>query len=204
MIRAHALTRRFGDKDVLGSGIDLTVERGERVALRGPNGSGKSTILRCVAGTLAPSSGVVSIDGNPAGSLAARLLVGVSLSQERAFDLRLSGRENLYFFGRLRLANERETRRSADGLVEELELDEFASERVANCSTGMVQQLAIARALVGEPSALVLDEPTRSLDSDARERFWLALDRRPDLAVLLATHRDDDLARCASALELEP
>ena len=204
MIRARALTRRFGDKEVLGDGIDLTVERGERVALRGPNGSGKSTILRCVAGTLAPSSGDVSIDGHPAGSLAARLLVGVSLSQERAFDLRLSGRENLYFFGRLRLANERETRRSADGLVEELELDEFASERVANCSTGMVQQLAIARALVGEPAALVLDEPTRSLDADARERFWGALDRRSDLAVLIATHRDDDLARCASALELEP
>ena len=202
MIRVSKLSRRFGDKEVLRGGIDLTVERGTRVALRGPNGSGKSTILRCVAGTLSASAGEVSVGGQPAGSIAARALLGVSLSQERAFDLRLSGRENLLFFARLRLGREQDARRSVETLVSELELAGIVSERIASCSTGMVQQLAFARALVGVPQALVLDEPTRSLDDEARERLWGALDRRPALAVLFATHRDDDLTRTERILEL--
>jgi ABC-type multidrug transport system ATPase subunit len=203
MITINRLERRFGGREVIG-GIDLEVGAGERVGLHGPNGSGKSTILRCVAGTLTPSGGEVLVGGHPAGSVAARSLVGVSLSQERAFDLRLSGRENLLFFARLRLGRERAARRTVADVIDELELDEIAAQRVANCSTGMVQQLAFARSLVGEPPCLTLDEPTRSLDEDARERLWGALDRRPHLALLIATHRDDDLDNCTHTLDLEP
>src|SRR5262249_33920088 len=155
----------------------------------GANGSGKSTILRCVAGTLIPSGGEVLVGGHRAGSVAARSLVGVSLSHERAFDLRLSGRQNLLFFARLRLGRARAPRRAVAAAAEELELDDIAAQRVANCSTGMVQQLAFARALVGEPPCLVLDEPTRSLDDAARNRLWTALHARPRLAILFATHR---------------
>jgi len=201
VITINGLERRFGDRKVL-EGVDLEVGVGERVGLHGPNGSGKSTILRCVAGTLAPSSGEVRVGGHRAGSVAARSLVGVSLSHERAFDLRLSGRQNLLFFARIRLGRERVARRAVAALIEELELDEIAAQRVANCSTGMVQQLAFVRALVGEPPCLVLDEPTRSLDDEARGRLWAALDARPRLAVLFATHRDDDLANCSHTLGL--
>jgi ABC-2 type transport system ATP-binding protein len=202
MLRVSDLRRVFGERDVLG-GIDLEVEPGERVALHGANGSGKSTILRCVAGTLTPTGGEVSVGGHRAGTIAARSLIGVSLSQERAFDLRLSGRENLRFFARLRLGRERDARRATEAVVEELELEEIAAQWVAKSSSGMVQQLAFARALLGEPPCLLLDEPTRSLDEGARERLWSALDRRPDLAVLLATHRDDDLLRCHRTVDLD-
>ena len=73
--------------------------------------------------------------------------------------------------------------------------------RLDSCSTGMLQQLAFARALLGEPELLLLDEPTRSLDVDAVDRLWAALAHRPAVAVLVATHRREDLDRCGRILD---
>jgi ABC-2 type transport system ATP-binding protein len=196
-----ALNRRFGEREVLRS-LDLALAKGERMALCGPNGSGKTTILRCVAGTLTPTSGQVEVGGHPAGALEARRLVGASLSQERSFYLRLTGHANLLFFARLRYGSEREAAARVGTLEEELEISEIARQRVDRCSSGMIQQLAIARALLGEPTLLLLDEPTKSLDVEARGRLWAALDRRRDAAVLLATHLDEDLAHCDQRLSL--
>jgi ABC-2 type transport system ATP-binding protein len=201
LLEVTALVRQFGGRTVLGP-LDLDVGAGSRVAVVGPNGSGKSTLLRCVAGTLTPTSGRVAIDGYEAGTLAARARVGVSLSQERSFDLRLSGRANLLFFARLRAQRGRDAEQIVADLENELELHEIAAQRVANCSTGMTQQLSFARALLRDPPLLLLDEPTRSLDDEARARMWAALDRRPDQAVLIATHRDDDVERCRTTLAL--
>jgi ABC-type multidrug transport system ATPase subunit len=195
------LGRRFGDHEVL-RGIDLSLCPGERLALTGPNGSGKTTLLRCASGTLMPTSGHAKVCGEEAGSMAARRRVGTSLSQERSFYLRLTGRENLMFFSRLRHERERQARRNVEAIIEELELEEIAAERVNRCSTGMVQQLSFARALLGDPSLLLLDEPTRSLDAAATARLWAALERRQRIAVLIATHRPDDLERCPTRLDL--
>jgi ABC-type multidrug transport system ATPase subunit len=202
MLVVEGLARRFGTHEVVRS-LDLALVAGERVALRGPNGSGKTTVLRCIAGTVTPSAGQVSIGGHPAGSIEARRLVGVSLSQERSFYLRLTGHQNLLFFARLRYPSNRDALRRVSALEEEIELAEIVRERVDRCSTGMIQQLAFARALLGEPHVLLLDEPTRSLDDGAVERLWRALDRRREkLALLIATHRSDDVARCAREIEL--
>jgi ABC-2 type transport system ATP-binding protein len=195
LLSIEGLSRRFGAKEVISS-FDLSAEPGQRIALWGPNGSGKSTVLRCVAGTLMPSAGSVLIGGHRAGELAARRLVGASLAQERSFYLRLSGRTNLLFFARIRYDNRREGMRAVDGLIEELEIADIAAQRVDRCSTGMVQQLGIARALIGEPAVLLLDEPTRSLDADARARLWGALERRPKTVALIATHLDEDMRLC--------
>jgi len=179
----------------------MRAEPGERIALYGPNGSGKTTVLRCVAGTLTPTSGEVRVASHEAGSLPARRLVGASMAQERSFYLRLTGRDNLLFFARLRHAREREAVRDVNELEDELELHEITAERVDRCSTGMVQQLAVARALLGTPSLLLLDEPTRSLDRDARARIWSALERRRQAAVLLASHLDEDVNRCGTRVD---
>jgi ABC-type multidrug transport system ATPase subunit len=197
----EGLKRRFAEHEVIGH-LDLIVHSGERVALLGPNGSGKSTILRCVAGTLTPTLGSITVGGRQCGSLLARRLVGVSLSQERSFYLRLSGRQNLTFFARMRGLTPPSALRAVAELEEELELGEFIDERADRYSTGMILQLGFARALLDGPPLLLLDEPTRSLDTGAVERLWSAVDRRPESAVLIATHREEDVAHCDSTVEL--
>jgi ABC-2 type transport system ATP-binding protein len=201
MIALEALVRRFDRVDVV-AGLELLVAPGERVAVRGPNGSGKTTVLRCILGTLAPTSGKVSVGGNLAGTIAARQLIGASFSQERSFYLRLTGRQNLILFARLRGLSRSDSKREAASLIQELELAEFADRRCDRCSTGMLQQFSIARALIGNPPVLLLDEPTRSLDEAARARFWQALDRRPEAAVLVATHLGEDLEHVGSVVHL--
>jgi ABC-2 type transport system ATP-binding protein len=203
LLRAENLSREFQGHRVL-ERLDLRLEPGARLAVTGPNGSGKTTLLRCIAGSLAPTSGHVLVRGHEAGTLEARALTGVSLAQERSFYLRLTGRTNLRFFARLRHRSRRLANREVEALEQELALREIAGERCDRCSTGMMQQLAFARALLGEPAVLLLDEPTRSLDDAATERLWAALERRPDVAVVLATHDDVDIGRCDSRLQLGP
>lgn len=200
VLALSGLCRSFGDKLVV-RGLDLELRVGERVALHGPNGSGKTTILRCIAGTLSPTSGTISVCGWEAGSVVARRLTGLSLSQERSFFMRLSGRANLIFFARLKGLGKQGAARVVEFLSDELELGAILDQRADRCSSGMLQQLAIARALIGEPRLLLLDEPTRSLDDEARERFWGALERRR-AAALVATHLDTDLHRCDRIIDL--
>src|SRR5882724_3482588 len=195
------MSRGFGAHEVLRS-VDFMVGPGGRVVLRGPNGSGKTTLLRCIAGTVELSGGRILVGGHEAGTVQARRALGASLSQERSFYQRLSGHTNLVFFARLRYAGRRRATAAVDSLIEELEIGEIGGERVDRCSTGMVQQLAFARALIGEPALLLLDEPTRSLDEDAAGRLWGALARRPGTALVIATHSDADSSRCDERLDL--
>lgn len=200
VLSIDALKRSFGSHEVVRD-LDLHLAPGERVALWGPNGSGKSTVLRCIAGTLLPTEGEVRICGHAAGSLHARALVGASLSQERSFDMRLSGHGNLLFFARLRFGNERTAAKRVREVEEELGLETIAAERVNRASSGMIQQVALARALLGDPPLVLLDEPTRSLDADARERLWQAFERRQRTSVVIATHLDEDVQRCGRRVD---
>ena len=168
VLTVRGLTRSFKGKLALPP-IDLAVAPGERVALFGPNGSGKTTLLRCVAGTLTPSAGQAWVGPHPG-----RQLGGAAngwaprCTTERSFYLRLTGRANLLFFARLRHAGERAAVQNVENVVEELEIEDIVRQRLDGCSTGMLQQVALARALLGAPRLLLLDEPTKSLECRRR------------------------------------
>jgi ABC-2 type transport system ATP-binding protein len=200
-VEARGLTRSFAGRDVIHE-LDFIAAPGDRLALAGPNGSGKTTILRCVLGTLAPDAGAVTVGGRTAGSLEARRLVGSALAHDRSLYLRLTGRQNLLLVARFRGRSRSNAAREVAGLADELSIGSFVDKRADRLSTGQLQQVAFARALVGDPSVLVLDEPTRSLDDAGRGVLWAALERRPRVAVLLATHLDEDLRRCTTVLRL--
>jgi ABC-type multidrug transport system ATPase subunit len=202
VVECAGLGRDFGDRAVLDA-IDFSLGVGERLAVTGPNGSGKTTLLRCLAGVLEPTAGGARICGLPPERVAARGRLGAVIGDHRSFYLRLSARENLLLFARLRLGRWRPDGEVA-ALEEELDLGEIRSMPVARCSTGQIQRLALARSLLGDPAALLLDEPTRSMDERSRALAWDAVDRRSRVAVVLATHDRDEAARCGAELSLEP
>lgn len=179
---------------------NLEVAPREVVALVGANGAGKSTLLRILGTTIIADEGEARIGGidvseNPKG---ARRATGLLLAEERSWYWRLTGRQNLQFFATLHGLSGQAVKRRATDLLEECGLTDAADRRFYEYSSGMRLRLSLARALISEPAALLLDEPTRSLDPVATEHFHdqlAALVQARGTAVLVATH---DLHEAAS------
>jgi len=175
-------------------GITLQIERAEVFGLLGPNGAGKSTLLKLLATLLIPSEGRARVLGQDlvrqAGGV--RRAVGLAAGDERGFYWRLSGRENLEFFAGLQGLSPRLARYRVDAALDLMDLRPEAKQIVALYSTGMRQRLGIARALLGDPVILLLDEPTRSLDPVAATRILDLIKRTArdeGKTILLATHQ---------------
>jgi ABC-2 type transport system ATP-binding protein len=180
--------------------ITLCVEPGEILGLVGPNGAGKTTLLRLLATLLPPSEGRARVAGADVvcGASTVRRLVGLASGEERGFYWRLSGWENLVFFAGLRGLAPRTARARALETLDLVNLLPMAHELVASYSTGMRQRLGIARALLGRPRVLLLDEPTRSLDPVASagvQALVRNLARGERTTVLMATHSLDEAER---------
>jgi ABC-type multidrug transport system ATPase subunit len=186
VIRAHGLEKRFGDKRVL-AGVELDVERGGFVVVTGPNGSGKTTLLRLVAGLLAPTAGSLEV-------AVERGRVGF-LAHEPLVYRELTALENLQLYARLyRVDPER-----IGMLLERFGLWDARTERVGSYSRGMLQRLALCRALLHEPELLLLDEPFNALDADGAELLDRELaELRPGRTFLVATHDPGRLAPLAT------
>jgi len=188
MIRARGIEKRYGRKRVL-NGIDLDVASGGFMLVTGSNGSGKTTLLRVVAGLAAPTRGTLEVDVD-------RARLGF-LSHEPLVYRELSALENLELFGRLYRVHERRERIGM--LLGRFGLWEARGERVSTYSRGMVQRLALCRALLHDPDLLVLDEPYSALDEQGAE----LLDRELDELVgrhtlVVSTHDPRRLARLAT------
>lgn len=148
------------------SEVDLQIDNGACVALVGPNGAGKTTLLKLLGGLLYPTTGSVRIDGldTVEHNLSARRKVGLVINEDRSFYWRLTGIENLEFFGTLDNLHGSELRERTAVLLKLVGLAAAGDKRVSDYSSGMRQRLAIARGLLVDPEVLLLDEPTRSLD----------------------------------------
>ena len=172
--------------------ISFSVREGEVLVLLGPNGSGKTTTLKLISTMLLPDSGKVIVAGADTrrDGEVVRRQVGFAVANERSFFPRLSARENLEFFATLNDVPRRERRLRVDQMLERVGLAHAANVLAMKFSSGMYQRLGIARALIGQPSIILLDEPTRSLDPASAAAFWELV---RDLAatgatIVVATH----------------
>ena len=164
-IELAGLTRRYGERVALRD-VTLSLPAGATLVVFGPNGAGKSTLLRVLSTLLRPHAGVARVLGRslPDEGWAVRGRLGL-LGHAPLLYRDLTGRENLVFHARLhRVALDR-----ADELLERVGLTARAGDKVHTYSRGMVQRLAVCRAVLHDPEVLLLDEPPANLDPAARE-----------------------------------
>ncbi|WP_302080091.1 ABC transporter ATP-binding protein [Salinibaculum rarum] len=183
------LGHSFGDLDVLGD-ISFSVEAGTVACIIGPNGSGKTTLLRLITGLLDPDTGSVTVadDGDRR--------VGY-LAQQPAFRPQFTVRETIEFYGTLVDVDV-----DSEAILERVGLSAVADRRVDALSGGMMRLLGIAQTTVGDPSVLVLDEPSSGLDPTMTRHITDivgALAAEGD-AILLATHDLRSVERIADTV----
>jgi ABC-type multidrug transport system ATPase subunit len=176
------------------SGVSFRVAAGESVAIVGANGAGKSTLLRILTTLLLPTKGTATISGwdvvrEP---MRVRHSLGFHSGADAGFYSRLTARQNLKFFARLRGLGQRDIELGIDEMAGRLGLEKALQSQVRTLSAGTVQRLSLARALLHSPHVLLLDEPTRSLDPLAASEFRQFLRRdlvgRQGRTLLVASH----------------
>lgn len=177
--------------------VSFSCDSGQVLGLLGPNGAGKTTTLRMLSTALQPDSGSIVINGVDVidKPLVARQKIGF-LSGSTGLYGRLTGRENIAYFGRLHGMTESEIDQRIAQLADLLELHEYLDRRSENFSTGMKQKTNIARAVVHNPEIVILDEPTTGLDIMAAQtvlNFIKGL-KEKGIPVIFSTHHLDEVA----------
>jgi ABC-2 type transport system ATP-binding protein len=184
------LVKRFGSL-VAVNDVTLKISRGEFFGLLGPNGAGKTTIINIIMGLLDPTSGRVIVDNIDAkkGIEKIRQRIGF-VTQETIIEPELTAIANMRLFGRLYHVPEDVIEKRAHELLKMVDLDNFSNMLAGVMSGGMQRRLAVAKALIHEPSILILDEPTTGLDIQNRTKFWELLERinkEKKITILLTT-----------------
>jgi ABC-type multidrug transport system ATPase subunit len=188
-LAARDIEKRFLHRVVLRR-ASLELHPGEIVLLRGPNGSGKTTLARILATTLAADAGSLTLDGRPVRQTLCESRRAIGFSGHRALlYLGLTPIENLEFFGRL--AGVVDARTRAARLLARFGLEEFLGHPMEHFSRGMLQRVALSRALLPEPRVLILDEPYAGLDDQGSETLnALLLEARGRGATALIVSHD--------------
>ena len=202
MIEVAGLTKSFAAVRALDD-VSFEAHNGRITGLLGPNGAGKSTCLRILSTVLIPDQGTAIIDGKNvlADPLAARRVFGTLPHGAGLYPL-LTARENIAYYGRLHGMGPAVLERRIDALIERLRLEEIADRKAKGFSQGERTKVALARALVHDPTHLLLDEPTTGLDVMAsRElRSWLNELKSQGCCILLSSHVMQEVAALADDL----
>ncbi len=172
--------------------ISLRVEDGKVFCLLGPNGAGKTTLIKILATLVLPTSGTAKVSGYDILKQGndVRKAIGLSTGRERSFYYRLTGRQNLEFFGALRGLKGKDLGRRTEQLLNVLDLWEHKDRKYMKYSSGMKKKLSLARALLTDPPVLLLDEPTSGIDpvSTRDIRGMIRSLRDSGKSILVATH----------------
>jgi ABC-2 type transport system ATP-binding protein len=186
----------YGEQAIL-EGVTLAVAPGEIYGVVGADGAGKTTLLQLAVGQLPPRDGRITVLGRDAADPALRSQIAY-MPQGFGLYRDLSVRENLNFFADLHDLTRAVARSRIVDLLERTGLAGFEDRRAANLSGGMMQKLALACALISQPRAMFLDEPTTGVDPVSRRAFWRLLNgvRAEGVAILYATANMDEAERC--------
>ncbi|MBZ0275491.1 MAG: heme ABC exporter ATP-binding protein CcmA [Anaerolineae bacterium] len=200
LVEIRSLVKAYGVMPVLRQ-LDLTITKGEFVALLGPNGSGKSTLIRLLSGLSKPTGGTIHIGGweLPREAAAVRAQIGLVSHRPLLYE-NLSARENLTFFSRLYNIPSGTVNARIDELLARVGLARRANDLVRTFSRGMQQRLSIARALLHHPAVLLFDEPYTGLDQDASGVLdnLLTDTHAEGQTIIMVTHQLDQAAKLAS------
>lgn len=182
----EGLSRRFGEREALDD-VTLSLEPGRTLVVFGPNGAGKSTLLRVLATLLRPSSGTAQVFGHDVvkDGWAVRGRIGYLGHQALCYE-DLTARENLTYHARLHGLRDPQAR--IDELLEETGLEKRGDDRAGTFSRGMLQRLAVCRAVLHDPELLLLDEPRSGLDPAAAEIVEPLIGRQSGRTRVVASH----------------
>ena len=192
IIRTVGLTKRYGEKTAVKQ-LNLTIKKGEVFGLLGPNGAGKTTTTLMLLGLTDPTEGFAAIEGmdctrDPIG---VKRIVGY-LPDNVGFYGDMTGRENLYFTGRLNGLPEDVIRERTEKLLERVGMTEAADQKTKTYSRGMKQRLGIADVLIKDPEIVIMDEPTLGIDPQGmRDLLSLIreLSEKDGRTILLSSHQ---------------
>ena len=186
VLEATGLVKRFGSREALRE-VSISAERGELVAVIGPNGAGKTTLLSILAGIQRPDGGTISRGPADVGWV----------PQQPALYSKLSVAENLRLFARLEKVPDVDA--TVERMLDQTGLRDRARDETGSLSGGNRQRINVAIGLLAEPTVLLLDEPTSSLDPRQRERLWAFVSGLAEsgTAVVYATHNVAEAERFA-------
>ena len=194
VIRLENLSKRFDDEYAVQS-VNLDVRHGEFLTLLGPSGCGKTTILRLIAGFEEPDGGRVFIDGRPMDGLPPDKRRVNTVFQSYALFPHMSVFDNVAFGLRMGGRPREEVRHRVMEALKAVHLEQFAGRRPDRLSGGQQQRVAMARAVVNEPLALLLDEPLSALDYKLRQRMQMELKqlrRSLGITFIFVTHDQEE------------
>ena len=198
LLRAGGVVHRYGDLTAVND-VTLEVRRGEVFGLLGPNGAGKSTLIGILCGMFAPTAGKVRLGDTPVTPKArsAKRRIGV-VPQDIALYEKLSGRQNLRFFGRVYGLGGRRLRERVEATLDIVGLSDRGNDQAGTYSGGMQRRLNLAAGLLHEPELLILDEPTVGVDPQSRNHIFDNVERLNQdkgVTIVYTTHYMEEAER---------